>query len=337
MKNIFVILTAVAALFLVSCSDWTKTESKEYPYRTEGEKNPEAYQKYLYWLNVYKTNEHKVTMVTIEGAQGVPTRQNQHPASLPDSVDIVCMTNVGNMAMSLADEIRDLHKTKGTNVVCMVDYLSIQNEWEAMIRAEVEADPDYDPDADIDYDPEGFAIYCKEQTEKLLSCQDKYGFHGIVISYMTSTQGLGAVGQPVFFDCINAWRASHQGHEMYFRGYPKNIADEYKAILEDCKYLIFTAGTAVENTDLTLAVRQRLATDTPTDRCILEVAIPTLDDPAQVGATPQQAAEWVNIPYDRFDKVGLSVNNAQDDYFYVDSIYKNIRRAIQIMNPATNN
>ena len=75
----------------------------------------------------------------------------------------------------------------------------------------------------------------------------------------------------------------------------------------------------------------------PADRFLLEVSIPSLEDPTQVGATAQVGAEWVVEAEEGFTKCGLGFSNAQDDYYNATRIYNNIRQAIRIMNSNTAN
>ena len=87
----------------------------------------------------------------------------------------------------------------------------------------------------------------------------------------------------------------------------------------------------------------------PTDRFIIGVTIPSISDPdsdagyfsdyedeeKKVRLTAVKgAAQWVLVLDKKYTKVGISIVNAQDDYFNSSFIYKNIRGAIGIMNYA---
>lgn len=49
------------------------------------------------------------------------------------------------------------------------------------------------------------------------------------------------------------------------------------------------------------------------------------------------AAQWVVSPASGYEKLGISIANAQNDYFNLTLVYKNIREAVDILNPAPKN
>lgn len=332
MKNIFIPAVFAAILMLGSCSDWTKTESLDMRPLTPEQQNPGKYNAYLASLREYKESNHYITIVNVSGMSGAPFMQNQHLTSVADSVDIVCMSNIAGLHPTIAGEMRKV-RGKGMRLVCMVDYMTIQNEW---VRIKGEETEEEITIADLDADE--FAAYCKEQTELVLSDCDKYGFDGIEISYL----GRAATepekkGQETFMDCIETWRATNHDRMMLFRGYLQNLEDN--TILDDCDYIVILAGTFETASQLTREILRKMLPGVPTDRFVIEVAIPSISDPVQEGATPQVAANWVaeEDAESRFLKAGLAVANAQDDYFNTNLIYRNIREAIGIMNPTSNN
>ncbi len=310
MKSIFISASLAATLSLASCSDWTKPENMDFSH-----KPVQKSAGYVDAVKEYKKGGHKVTLTTVNGTSGTLTRQNQHLTSMADSVDVICVLGAAGLNPTIANEIAEVHEM-GTRVVCVVDYLTIEDAWKAMQEDGAEPDPD------------GFAAYCTEQTDLQLSYCDKYGFDGIEISYMGNQQGIGTAGQTAFMDCVTEWREVHAGKMMFFRGYPQNLIDN--SILQECSYLVLPCGTAVSDSQLDLVVRGRLAQGVPTDRVVIEVTIPDVMEPVQVGATPQRAAQWTLTENTRFTKTGLAVWNAQDDYFNTKT-YKNIREAIGIM------
>ena len=99
MKRIFIPFFAAAAL-LASCSDWTEAEHKDFlPPMNQ---NDPAF---LTSLRDFKVGEHLVTMMIVRGTSTAPNRQNQHPMSMPDSVDYLLMTDVDDLHPALSDEI----------------------------------------------------------------------------------------------------------------------------------------------------------------------------------------------------------------------------------------
>lgn len=328
MKNIF-IPAVLAALLLGSCSDWTKPESLDMRVRTLEESDPAAYDSYLKSLRTYKNSDHKIVMVTMPGMSEAPSRQHHHLTAMPDSVDIIRMTNVGGLHPAFKAEMQKV-RTKGTRVVCVVDYISIQDAWKAIYGEEWYEEGNEGADA------EAFAAHCKTQAELQLSYCDQYGFDGIEISYLGRiVTEIEKAGQEAFMACVAEWREAHPAKTMFFRGYVHALVD--KAILEDCEYIVLLAGDNTSDSRLTLEVQFYFVQGVPTDRIVLEVAIPSIAEPIQIGATPQRAAEWLLVGTDQFLKLGLAVSNARDDYFNIDLIYKNIREAVGKLNTVPNN
>ena len=115
MKRIFIPFFATAAL-LASCSDWTEAEHKDFlPPMNQ---NDPAF---LTSLRDFKVGEHLVTMMIVRGTSTAPNRQNQHPMSMPDSVDYLLMTDVDDLHPALSDEIAEVRSKKGTRTLNVVD------------------------------------------------------------------------------------------------------------------------------------------------------------------------------------------------------------------------
>ena len=129
MKRIFIPFFAAAAL-LASCSDWTEAEHKDFlPPMNQ---NDPAF---LTSLRDFKVGEHLVTMMIVRGTSTAPNRQNQHPMSMPDSVDYLLMTDVDDLHPALSDEIAEVRSKKGTRTLNVVDYTTIRSTWDAMKEA----------------------------------------------------------------------------------------------------------------------------------------------------------------------------------------------------------
>ena len=314
-----------AALSVGSCSDWTKTEGLGYTRPTPAEADPAAYQEYLAAVREYKKSEHKVALVRVNGVE-TPARQNQHLITVPDSVDYIMVKGITELGPVMVDEMQKVRDEKGTKVFCVVDYNLILDSWNAMW----EGTPD-DPDAPDDRTPEEFGAYCDEQMKVQLSRFDKYGFDGIEISYLGPRSG---TGKDAFVSNITTWRSAHSNAPMIFRGYWWSFGDE--EILSSCRYIVavpLNVIVAPTEMDGYIENNVRFVPEDARDRFIYEVVIPNVADPQKIGVTPQDAAVWANKPQpeDRFAKLGMSIDNAQDDYFDVAMIYKNIRQSIGIM------
>ena len=162
MKRIFIPFFAAAAL-LASCSDWTEAEHKDF-LPPMNQTDPA----FLTSLRDFKVGEHLVTMMIVRGTSTAPNRQNQHPMSMPDSVDYLLMTDVDDLHPALSDEIAEVRSKKGTRTLNVVDYTTIRSTWDAMKEAS------FGTEHEGDYTEEKFAEYCKAETEKQLAACSRY-------------------------------------------------------------------------------------------------------------------------------------------------------------------
>lgn len=341
MKNILIPALAAAAL-LVSCSEWTEAENKDYLPQIRQD-DPA----YLASLRAFKAdkNGHKVVMMTVQGTSAAPNRQNQHPTAMPDSVDYLLMTDVDDLHPEIAAEIAEVRSAKGTHSLNVVDYTTIQNAWNALKEAAA------DTEHESDYTNEKFPAYCKAQTETQLSNCNRYGFDGIVVSYTTSPGDEIANGQATFMASVKTWRQSNPDLLLFTRtAYIPNLL--IPELLPDSKFIVLVADASRKTaSDLTLWARNHLR-DTKdklgeekfsefSDRFVMEASVPSLETGEQTGATVQVTAAWVADPAKDtkvdYDKVGLCVLDAPNDYFNNLTNYKNIREAIGILNPENDN
>ena len=236
MKRIFIPFFAAAAL-LASCSDWTEAEHKDFlPPMNQ---NDPAF---LTSLRDFKVGEHLVTMMIVRGTSTAPNRQNQHPMSMPDSVDYLLMTDVDDLHPALSDEIAEVRSKKGTRTLNVVDYTTIRSTWDAMKEASSGTEHEGD------YTEEKFAEYCKAETEKQLAACSRYGFDGIVVSYLG---GYDSSAAAPFVLAADTWRRDNPNKLLFFRGYPAFITSiENQTILAECDYviiltcLLYTSGAA---------------------------------------------------------------------------------------------
>lgn len=327
MKQLFLPILAAAAL-TVSCSEWTDPENKDFlPQMSQSD--PAT----LAALRDFKASEHPLMMMHIEGTQSAPNRQNQHPMSMPDSVDFLLVNQVDGLHATIVDEVARVRAEKGTRTLGVVSYDAIREAWETLRDEALEAG------AGEEYTDEHFAAYCQSETERQLACCVTYGLDGVVASYLGSYDVTPATP---FAQAVDAWAAQHPDKLLCLRGYPVFVARiEGQTLLARCDYLIILAEDAKATVAISRKVRDQLNNDmVPRDRVILEASVPALADggeEAQVGATVQTAAGWVMDPSTsntvECGKLGLCVSNAQEDYFNKPT-YRRIREALAILNPA---
>lgn len=348
-----------AVLSMAACDDWTQTESLDVYHPTLEEQNPELYNQYLEALRAYKGGGHKITLVSFDNPEGRPLRRDEHLTILPDSVDFICLENPDNLHSQFAAEFTTV-RAMGTRIIYAVDYEAIETRWEEAgepVTSEISGGQDDSGQVPGPEDDSRFLAFCREQTAAMLNLCGKFGYDGLVIRYAgRNYESMAEIEkerytarQNAFFADVNDWFAANGGKTLFFEGYPQNLID--KSLVADCDYLIIPVLDAASKDDLTRTVRQSLVPGVPADRFLVGVTIAPSDDPSGKrgwfngfeadGKTrlsaAKGAAEWA-IPDDSsFGRRGISISNAREDYFNVTKNFKNIREAVDIMNPAPKN
>ena len=87
------ILTAIATAAIVSCSDWTQTEPLEPVVRYPWQESPQLWEEYKASVREYKERDHSIIYARLENSPEKVTNEKHFLRSLPDSLDIVTLTN----------------------------------------------------------------------------------------------------------------------------------------------------------------------------------------------------------------------------------------------------
>lgn len=332
-----ILFTLAGIAILVSCSDWTKPESVRIKDSSLKEDNPELYRQYTESLRAYKASEHQVTIAKFDNRNTAPTGRSEHLTSLPDSIDLVILTDPDTLADHIATEMTQVRQEMGTKILYTISYNAIEQEWKAL------EDSGEKPHGDFD-------AYLGERTEHLISLFDKYGYDGICVLY-TGKSPLGMTGtekkqyqtrQEVFLGRILSWKNNHQEAIMLFEGNPSNLVC-CMDILSSASYIILPALDASTFEDFGLCVRLASTEGVPTDRFIIGVTVPSLTDKTDSkGVFPGVSGEsaiiggaiWVYSGAAPAQMQGIAIDHAQNDYFNPYLTFRNIRTAIQIMNPS---
>ncbi|MCM1177569.1 MAG: glycoside hydrolase family 18 [Clostridium sp.] len=323
LNNISAIFASATLLTCVACADWTRPENMDFHHKTPEQENPQAYAAYLEGLRAYKQSEHNVMIVTMQGTADYPSSQSRHIMAMPDSADYVCVDMENGLHEIVASEISEVKTKKGTKVLLFIDYADIAAAWSTL--EDERSDNGLAPGTDDE-----LKAFYKEQTELQLANCNKYGFHGIMVSYIGNKVGSGAIAQEAFMGAVKEFHKSNPGKELLFRGSARNIID--MDFMEEFSYTILIAG---EEKKLTTLIVRFLGSVAPSDRVIMELTVPSSDVPEQVGASLKEGAKWVldEAHNTGFTPRGLCVSNGQDDYYCKDIAFGNIRAAITIMNP----
>lgn len=358
-KKFLLPVVAVVVLSSAGCDDWTKTERLDINYSSLEEQNPELYRRYLEALKVYKADEHKIVFISVDNTISAPSQRNEHLTTMPDSVDFICLMNPDNLHPTLAGEFAKVRE-KGTRVIYNIDYNAIEKLWEKHLEEEADKPEELAEDDGVPTPEQQelrFHEFCKEQTINQLNLCAKYGYDGVQVNYTGRTphamqeaeKARYAARQDAFLSNVKAWHESNSGKVLVFQGNPQNLID--KSVLDGCDYIVIPALDATSSDELSYTVLMAAAEGVPTDRFIIGVTIPSAIDQSNEngyfagyeadGKTRARAVKgaalWILNTVPNYVKAGISVADAQYDYYNLTLVYKNIREAIDIMNPSPKN
>lgn len=344
MKNFLkssLLISTTALLSLSSCSDWTQTESIDIISPSTDE---QLQADYTAQLNAYKAGAHKVTFVTFDNKEQLPANQSEHLVALPDSIDFVVMKHPAAINPVIAAEMETIRK-KGTRVLYDIDFRVFEAEWTQRLKE----------DEEHTLTEEDALAYFTTRTEEELAHCDAFGYDGITFSYTgTSLTGLTQETLPVykarqqaFLAPVTTWREAHADHHLTFVGNPHYLVEELRGILAGCDYIALPTDMAENASALTVqalaAINGNLL---PADRMVVCTMTTRRDDDKQIfgyfGTLDNKGdkvrsifgcAQWAAQPSEGFERAGLLIRDAENDYFDPTQAYRHIREAIGIMNP----
>lgn len=347
-----------ALVALTSCSDWTDTESIKLKEPDITQQNPELYAKYLGSLRTYKQSPHKIVVTKFDNKAEDPVGQGEHLSALPDSIDYVILNNSDSLGDWCDQEMKDIREQKGTKTLYEINYNTIEAAYKAKLEADAENQPEIAADeseGDSGEDTpvvDSFLAFCEQQMTDYIALFSKYGYDGINVVYNgVNTLGLTeeektrlTARQEAFFGKIATWKEANPNAVMFFEGTPQHLLYD-NTLLQKATYLIVPATSAMSANELRLQTEFMIADSVPTDRFLFGVSIPVVGDDktgyfsttnadgSTQYAVTGAALEVLSAEGD-YTKAGICVDHAQQDYFNATKVYKNIREAIELMNPS---
>jgi len=353
MKRILFIASLFGLLSLASCSDWTETEPIDVHYTTLEEKNSELYEAYYQSLRDYRDSDHKIMIAKFDNKSSNAVSMADHLTALPDSVDYVILTNPAEATGQTISEIAEIREKKGVKTLIEADYAVFESAYKEMIAAEEELAA-----TDSTYTAPGdslgrFTAWLEEQMGSVLNILSSGTYDGINLIYngknplsmQEDAQADLKARQEAFFAQTMEYLAANGGM-LFFEGMSKNLLVD-EDVLGTAKYIIVPAESAVSTYEFTQTVAGSYATGNPTDKFVIGVTTQSLTDPSNTDGTFSGTDEdgneltaivgagyWVAGTSTQFDKLGVCVSAAQNDYYNVTKVYNNIRESIAIMNPS---
>lgn len=293
------ILPLVVLLLGASCSDWTETEAIENTVYKPWEQDPALWADYTAALRAYKASEHYLSYARLHNSPAQAASEQDFMRCLPDSLDIVTLTNADNFSAYDAEDMAVMRE-KGTKVLYQVDYAARKAEFA---------------------DAAALASYL----DGVIASVAANGLDG----YSFTTDPLDAAATASIVATLSA--AKTDGQLLVFEGNPLSVA---AADREKLDYVVLDTEKAENATDVRLQVLNATGyAGIPANRLLLaaEIDAPLQDADRTEYAAVELMARCV-VEYGPL--AGFAAYNIAGDYYHADRNYSTIREAIQTLNPS---
>ena len=352
MKYRSIIAMAMSAAVLISCSDWTEPESIKIKVASLENDAPEVYAQYCQKIRDYKASDHKLVYVTFDNQQKT-SDQSYNLASLPDSIDVVELSNPELIDQTLMSQMEKLRSEKAFRFAVEFSYDDVKTEYEDSVNVLYEA---YLAERDTvkahDGDPDTVAepVYpvltdmVKAGLDKVFGYVDTYKLDVVRVKYsdlmLRTHLTIGedttyVANQTAVFDLILSEFNAREGVRMFLNANAQYIVSE--DIINAAEYVILPTESLFGTSELDqMAVRT--VAQYPDAKLLYAVSSASSDFSAGWfnNKTVEQipaAALWMNEQAD-FNKSGLLIYNVRSTFYDTNhNVYSKLRNAIKVMNP----
>ena len=293
------ILPVVVLLLGASCSDWTETENIDNTVLKPWEQDPALWADYTAALRSYKASEHYLSYARLHNSPSPASSEQDFMRCLPDSLDIVTLTNADNFSAYDAEDMAVMRE-KGTRVLYQVDYAARKAEFsgEAALKAYLDG---------------------------VIAAVAANGMDG----YSFTADPLDAAATATIVATLSAARSD--GQLLVFEGNPLSVAEADRAKLD---FVVLDTEKAENTTDVRLQVLNATGyAGIPAGKLLLaaEIDAPLQDADRTEYAAVELMARCV-VEYGPL--AGFAAYNIAGDYYHAEMNYQTIRTAIQTLNPS---
>lgn len=297
------ILTIVSLLSagLVSCSKWTETESVRIDTVLPWEQNPELWEEYKAAIRDYKSRDHQLIYVRFENSPEGAVSEKGYMRCLPDSLDIVSLTNAENFSQYDAEDMAWM-KSVGTKVLYQLDFAG---------------------NPDILYDNAGLAAALDRAVETVR----EHGLDGFSFTGLPKDDGgVTAAASKTVTERLDA--AAGSDGVLAFEGNPAFIAQED---LEKIDLFVLASETAENAYTLRNIVLDAQEYGVPKDKMLLAADFKGEfydSDNASADVLTSMADQTIILG----PMAGLALYNIESDYYHYDGDWLTVRSLISRLN-----
>ena len=293
------ILPLVVLLLGASCSDWTETEAIENTVYKPWEQDPALWADYMAALRAYKASEHYLSYARLHNSPSPAASEQDFMRCLPDSLDIVTLTNADNFSAYDAEDMAAMHE-KGTKVLYQVDYAARKAEFSGEAAL-------------------------KTYLDGVIAAVAANGLDG----YSFTADPLDAAATATIVATLSAARSD--GQLLVFEGNPLSVAEADRAKLD---FVVLDTEKAENTTEVQLLVLNATGyAGIAPEKLLLaaEIDAPLQDEDRTEYAAVELMARCV-VEYGPL--AGFAAYNIAGDYYHAEMNYQTIRMAIQTLNPS---
>lgn len=354
-------LASVLVMVFAGCSDWTKSEAKYFPEDMTSEE-------YYAALRAYKQSTHSIAFGWFGGWTGDGAYMKSSLAGIPDSVDIVSIWgNWSNMTEAKKKDLEFCQQVKGTrftmcfiitSVGTQITPQEVRDNWEAngysSEQAAVNAFWGWPDDTS---DEAAVEASIRKYASAIADTVNKFGYDGFDIDYEPNFGNPGNIVNDddlmfIFVDELGKYFGpkSGTGKLLLIDGEPQSIRQRPE-IGHYFDYFIIQAYKASGDSNLDTRLNglistygQELGAERVTNMTLMTENFEATDAAMNGGydyrdrygnsmMSLEGMARWQ--PTNGFRKGGTGSYHMEAEYG-TSPEYKNLRKAIQIMNPSSN-
>lgn len=370
MKKIYLLyglfLSVITSLF-ISCSDWTDAEREVFPEEMTSEE-------YYAALRAYKQTDHQIAFGWFGNWTGEGAFMKNSLAGIPDSVDIVSIWgNWSNLTEDQKKDLEFCQKTKGTrftlcfiitSVGTQITPQEVYDTWEEKgYSSEQEAVNDFWEWPEDESDEAAVEASIRKYASAIADTITKYGYDGFDIDYEPNYGNNGNIVDDddrmfIFVDELGKYFGpkSGTGKLLLIDGEPQSITSRPE-IGHYFDYFVIQAYNAsgdsnldrrlinggVAGPGLIQTYGEELGEERVTNMTIMTENFEAVDAAMNGGynytdrygntmKSLEGMARWQ--PSNGFRKGGVGTYHMEAEYGTTPE-YKNLRNAIQIMNPSS--
>lgn len=302
LKKIIFSILLLACAASMACSDWTDTEAVENNVIKPWEQGPELWAQYTASLRAYKQREHFLVIAHFDNAPAIATGEKDFMRGLPDSLDMVLLTNADNFSKYDAEDM-PMMREKGTKVIYRVDYAGRMEEF-------------------------GDAAALGAYLDRVIASVKANDMDGY------SFTGIPRMGDPDRAEAaallVQKLSADEQ-KTLVFEGDPTFIAQADHAKVD---YFVLNTESTENVTDLKMQVARALGyAAVPAEKLLLaaDVSAPIMnEDKVEQNAVTELTSRVVSLG----PLCGIAVHNVQKNYYSAERNYPLVCAAIQTLNPS---